>query len=193
MTNFSRPRTRNPNALSPDPNARALKEEEIGHSPIFSPRFDGPFEPNPTVAEGRTPLDGPAAPAELNMSGSRLVSVTLNCLDLERQRAWYERMFGMKVIQSYHRGGVLYEYLMGFEDNRGAGLALAKEPRPPGYNNHGRLGFDVPNAKGLAEFLYSQGALMREAIKGYVYFVIDPEGNAIEFFTIPRMENDKAE
>jgi catechol 2,3-dioxygenase-like lactoylglutathione lyase family enzyme len=170
-----------------DPGARPLREEEIGHSPIFSPRIDGPFAPNPTVAQGRTPRNPRTPPDSLRLAESDLVSVTLNCLDLERQRAWYERMFGMTVIQSFHRDGVLYEYLLSHPGGRaGAALALAKEPRPPGYNNNGRLGFDVPDAQGLAEFLAAQGALLRVAIRGRVYFVIDPEGNPVEFFTLRR-------
>ena len=90
---------------APDPDARALKPEEIGHSPIFSPRFDGPFEPNPSVAQGRSPHDHPGAPAALQLSQSRLVVATLNVLDLEGMRAWYEKMLGMQVQQSFHRHG----------------------------------------------------------------------------------------
>jgi catechol 2,3-dioxygenase-like lactoylglutathione lyase family enzyme len=182
------PRTPNPDAYKTDPKARVLPPGDIGHSPIFSPRFDGPYDPNPTVAEGRTPLNGPSAPPSLNLSEASIPVVTINVLDMEAQRAWYEKMLGMKVLKTYHRNGVLYEYLMGYSHNRGAKLALAKEPRPAGYNNNGRLGFDVPNTKELAAFLYSQGALMREGINGRVYFVIDPEGNPIEFFTLPKAD-----
>lgn len=187
------PRNTNPDAYKADPNAKVLAPEDIGHSPIFSPRFDGPYDANPTVAEGRSPLNGPAAPASLNLAEASIPVVTLNVLDMEAQRAWYEKMLGMKVIRTYHRKGVLYEYLMGYEHGRGARLALAKEPRPAGYNNNGRLGFNVPNTKGLAEFLQSQGALLREGIAGRVYFVIDPEGNPIEFFTLPSPAPPKAD
>ncbi len=168
-----------------DPNAKVRRPEEIGGNPVFTPPFKGPWAPNPTVPEGRNPPDYQPSPAALNMSESMISAVTLNCLDLEAQRAWYERVFGMKVLKTFHRDGDLFEYLMGYEHGRGARLALAKAMRPVGYNDFTRLNFNVPDKKGLYEFLLEHGAMMRNVYNGRVYMLIDPEGNAIEFYTIP--------
>jgi len=182
------PRNINPDARKPDPDAKVLAPGDFPHSPVFSPRFDGPYEKSTAPSQGRSPVNGALPPASLRLSQSRIAAVTVNVIDMEAQRAWYERIFGMKVITTFHRHGVLYEYLMGWPDGPPGGprLALTKDQRPPGYNNYGRLGIDVPDVKGFAEFLYSQGVLMREAQPGRVYFIVDPEGNSIELFSLPK-------
>ena len=41
----------------------------------------------------------------------------------------------------------------------------------------------VPNAKGLADWLKTQGVESREVIANVAYFIRDPEGNPVELYT----------
>ena len=69
---------------------------------------------------------------------------------------------------------------MGYGDGpNGAILALLLSPqRPPGPNAMGRVILAVPNAKGLADWLKTQGVENREVIPNAAYFIRDPEGKA---------------
>lgn len=109
----------------------------------------------------------------------------LNVTDLEAQRAWYQDKLGMRVINTISRQGKPHEYVMGY-DPRGAIVALLEAPqRPAGPNRMSRVILQVPDAKGLAEFLKGQGVENREVVPGVAYFIADPEGNPIELYTPP--------
>jgi len=58
--------------------------------------------------------------------------------------------------------------------------------RPTGPNGFGRIILAVPDAKGLAEWLKTQGVENREVIANVAYVIRDPEGNAIELYTAPK-------
>ncbi len=110
-----------------------------------------------------------------------------NVMDLEAQKAWYEAKLGMKVARTYNRDGKVYEYIMGFEGSPdgAAILALLASPqRKPGPSAAGRLILRVPDSKGLADWLATQGVTSRMVAPG-AYFIADPEGNPIELYTPP--------
>jgi catechol-2,3-dioxygenase len=66
-------------------------------------------------------------------------------------------------------------------------VALLKSAqRQPGPNAMGRIILGVPNAKGLADWLKTQGVEARTVIANVAYFIVDPEGNAIELYTPPK-------
>ena len=66
-------------------------------------------------------------------------------------------------------------------------LALLASPtRPEGPNPFSRIILNVPDAKGLADHLKTQGIASREVIPNVAYFLDDPEGNAVELFTPPK-------
>jgi catechol-2,3-dioxygenase len=111
----------------------------------------------------------------------------LNVLDLEGQKAWYMAKLGMTVANTMKRGDKPFEYIMGFGDGDGRAIIalLASPQRPAGPNAYGRIILDVPNAKGLADWLKTQGVENREVIPNVAYFIKDPEGNAIELYTAP--------
>jgi catechol 2,3-dioxygenase-like lactoylglutathione lyase family enzyme len=109
----------------------------------------------------------------------------LNVRDLEAQKAWYLEKLGMRLVNTYERDGKPFEYIVGY-DGSGAILALLASPnRPAGPNLMGRLILQVPDAKGLADHLKTQGVANREVIPNVAYFIQDPEGNAIELYTAP--------
>jgi catechol 2,3-dioxygenase-like lactoylglutathione lyase family enzyme len=95
---------------------------------------------------------------------------------------------GMTVTDTIKRQDKPYEYIMGFGDGADrAIIALLLSPqRPAGPNAMGRIILDVPNAKGLADWLKTQGVDNREVIPNAAYFIRDPEGNAIELYTAPK-------
>ena len=110
-----------------------------------------------------------------------------NVMDLEAEKTWYEAKLGMKLVRTYDRQGKAYEYIMGFEGAQPgeAILALLASPnRKPGPSTAGRLILRVPDSKGLADWLATQGVTSRMVAPG-AYFLADPEGNPIELYTPP--------
>jgi catechol 2,3-dioxygenase-like lactoylglutathione lyase family enzyme len=106
--------------------------------------------------------------------------------DLEAQKAWYMDKLGMTVRDTMKRGDKPFEYIMSFGNTGGAIMALAQSAqRPPGLNAFSRVILAVPNAKGLAEWLKTQGVENREVIPNVAYFIRDPEGNPVELYTPP--------
>jgi len=136
------------------------------------------------LAAGTARADGPPA----NLKPAKVDGAGLNVMDLEAQKAWYEAKLGMTLLNTIQREGKPYEYLMGYGGGPEAAIiALLKSPtRQPGPNAMGRIILGVPNAKGLADWLATQGVPNRQVIANVAYFIADPEGNAIELYTAPK-------
>jgi catechol-2,3-dioxygenase len=135
------------------------------------------------LSAGAALAEGPPA----NLKPAHVAGAGLNVLDLEGQKAWYMAKLGMVLVNTMKRGDKPFEYLMGFGDGDGRAIIalLASPQRPAGPNAYGRIILDVPNAKGLADWLKTQGVANREVIPGAAYFIQDPEGNNIELYTAP--------
>ncbi len=128
--------------------------------------------------------DGPPA----NLKPSKVDGAGLNVMDLEAQKAWFSTRLGMNLINTIKApDGSPREYIMGYGGGPDAAIvALLKSPqRQPGPNAMGRIILGVPNAKGLADWLKTQGVDSRQVIPNVAYFVADPEGNTIELYTAP--------
>ncbi|HEV7385717.1 MAG TPA: VOC family protein [Phenylobacterium sp.] len=129
-------------------------------------------------------------PAELKPA--HVAGPGLYVTDLEAQKAWYMDKLGMSVTNTIQREGKPFEYIMGFGDRAGSDgaaaaiLVLAKSAqRPAGPNAFSRVILAVPNARGLADWLKTQGVESREAVPNVAYFIRDPEGNPVELYTPP--------
>ena len=109
----------------------------------------------------------------------------INVADLEGQKTWYEAKLGMRVISAIRRDGEIFEYIMGYRGGPGAAIVVLMQSasRPRGPNGFSRLILTVPDAKGLAGFLTTQGVANREVVPDVAYFITDPEGNPIELYT----------
>jgi catechol-2,3-dioxygenase len=110
-------------------------------------------------------------------------------MDLEGQRAWYMAKLGMTVTNTIKApDGSPREYLMGYGEGPTAAIValLKSAQRQPGPNAMGRLILLAPDAKGLADWLKTQGVDSRQVIAGVAYFITDPEGNAVELYTPPK-------
>ena len=136
------------------------------------------------LSAGAAFADGPPA----NLKPDKVDGAGLNVMDLEAQKAWYSAKLGMTLINTIKAAdGSPREYLMGYGGGPDAAIvALLKSPqRQPGPNAMGRIILGVPNAKGLADWLKTQGVDNRQVIPNVAYFIADPEGNAIELYTPP--------
>ena len=126
--------------------------------------------------------DGPPA----NLRPAKVLGAGLNVIDLEGQRAWYAAKLGMTLLgTSKSTDGSPYGYMMGYVV--GPDMAMvnllkwpAGQPQP---NAMGRIILGVPNAKGLADWLKTQGVDNRQMAANVSYSITDPEGNAIVLYT----------
>lgn len=134
-------------------------------------------------AAGAASAGGPPA----GLKPAHVAGPGLYVSDLEAQRAWYADKLGLSVRDTIQRGGAPYEYVMGYDDGpSGAIVALARSTtRPAGPNAFSRVILATPNAKGLADWLKTQGVEGREVIPNVAYFIRDPEGNSVELYTAP--------
>lgn len=113
----------------------------------------------------------------------------LNVRDLEAMKTWYMTKLGMSVLFTVPRNGKVYEYIMRLDDGPGrAVIALVQSNRAPGPNTFSRVILEVPDARGLAAFLETQGVKSREVVPNVAYFIQDPEGNPIELYTPAKRE-----
>lgn len=137
----------------------------------------------PAFAQGPGPLPDAIKPSGLN-------GAALNVIDLEKERAFYEQAFGMKVAGRIPETGELREYLMNWSGVRTDRpliiLNKVAGPRQPGQDAAGRLVIGAPNAAALARRAESVGGKVRGQVReGTFNFVTDPEGNLIELYQAP--------
>lgn len=125
-----------------------------------------------------------------DLKPSRIAGTGITVADLEKQKAFYTDVLGMKLIRTYARDGAPFEYIMAIPSSQGEGavLALLKGVREPGATTYGRLILIVPDADKLATALTAQGIPARKVAEG-AYFFSDPEGNAVEAFQPPKIVN----
>jgi hypothetical protein len=123
--------------------------------------------------------DGPPP----NLKPARVVGTELNVMDLEGEKAWYADKLGMTLARTNKAAdGSPLEYIMGSDTTV---VALLKWPADqPRLNAKGRIILGVPNAKGLADWLKTQGVDNHEIVANVSYSITDPEGNAIVLLSL---------
>ena len=128
----------------------------------------------------------PPMPAAIAPTG--LDGVALNVVDLEKERAFYEQAFGLKIAARFPATGDVREWIMNWT-GKGADkpvLVLNKVagPRQAGQDAAGRLIIATPNAAEIARRVVAAGGKVRggQIRDGQINFGIDPEGNLIEIF-----------
>jgi len=137
-----------------------------------------------SLSTGAAFAEGPPA----NLAPHKVDGAGLNVMNLEAQKTWYADKLGMKLINTIKApDGSPREYIMGYGAGPDAAIValLKSAARQPGPNAMGRIILGVPNAKGLADWLKTQGVDNRQVIANVAYFITDPEGNAIELYTPP--------
>ena len=133
-----------------------------------------------------TPLawcaDGPPA----NLKPAKVQGAGLNIIDMEGQKAWYAAKLGMTIIATgKYPDGSPYEYMMGYPLGPDTVIIrLRKWPAgQPQPNAMGRIILGVPNAKGLTDWLRTQGVDSVQVLANVSYSITDPEGNVIELYS----------
>jgi predicted enzyme related to lactoylglutathione lyase len=135
------------------------------------------------TAPAHAQAPGPLADA---IKPTGLSGFALNVVDLDKERAFYETVFGLKVATRVPATGDLREYLMSFTGQRVDRplLILTKTAaRQPGQDNYGRVVFGAPDAAALAKRAVAAGGKAPNPIReGATNMILDPEGNRIELF-----------
>jgi predicted enzyme related to lactoylglutathione lyase len=142
------------------------------------------------AAAAQTPASAPAPPLPpmpAAIAPTGLEGVALNVVDLEKERAFYEQAFGLKVAARFPATGEVREWIMNWSgkntDKPVLVLNKTAGPRPAGQDNFGRLIIATPNAAEIARRVVAAGGKARGQIRDKALnFGIDPEGNLIELF-----------
>ena len=118
----------------------------------------------------------------------RVAGPGLYVRDLTAERDWFVAKLGMQVTGQVPAKGPPGEYILSYGGGADAPVLVLQrsEKRPAGDNLFSRVILRVPDAKGLAAWLKTQGVESREAVVDVAYFVRDPEGNPVELYTPPR-------
>ncbi len=127
--------------------------------------------------------DAASPPVALTPRG--VAAAVIYVADLDAEKAWYMQKLGMTVTGSAPPNTEKpFEWFLGYGKGPGAVIVLAKSSkRPAGDNLYSRSVLLVPDAKGLAAWLKTQGVDSREAVPGVAYMIQDPEKNTVELYS----------
>lgn len=136
-------------------------------------------------------LAGSAAAADLppltdEQRPIRMSGVGLAVSDLERSRAFYEKVLGFKVAARVPAQGPAVEYLMGLTGNvRGDTLIVLRQGQvAPGATAFGRVIVVAPSGRGLAERAAAAGYPPARVVDG-TNIIRDPDGYVVELYQRP--------
>lgn len=120
-----------------------------------------------------------------NLKPATVQGAGLNAVDLESQKAWYAAKLGMTVVSAIKAvDGSPREYILGAGAD-GTIVTLRKwptgQPRP---NATSRIILNVPDARGLVDWLKTQGVDNSAIVANVSYSIVDPEGNEIVLMTV---------
>ena len=116
----------------------------------------------------------------------RLSGISLNVVDIEKEKDFYTNVLGMQVVQRIPSQGRLREYLLAFGATAkdGPTLSLTKiDKADPKAGDFGHLVFDVPNGEALARRAAAAGYPPRRIVEGS-NTLTDPEGHRVELFQV---------
>lgn len=116
----------------------------------------------------------------------RTSGIGLNVSDLERSKAFYTEVLGMKVDARVPAQGKAVEYLLGMTGNVRADtlVVLRQGEVKPGATGFGRIVLVVPNGRRMAERVAAAGYPVPKIVDG-TNMVSDPDGYRIELYQRP--------
>lgn len=138
------------------------------------------------VAMSAYAADAPPMPEVIRPA--RISGVGLNVVDIEKERAFYEQVLGLKVATRVPAQGPAREYLMSLSGDRtsGALVVLTKvDKASAGAGDFGRVILSVPNAAEIARRAVAAGYPQGEIRDGRTNMISDPEGHRIELYQAP--------
>jgi catechol-2,3-dioxygenase len=123
----------------------------------------------------------PSKPLPPNLKPNRIRASGINVTDLDRERAYYVNILGMREIRRPNAN----EIVLGYGAGDQATLVLNKAAKREGQTSYGRLILDVSNPEALAEHLQSLGYAVRKVgtPADRAFFTQDPEGYSVEIYT----------
>jgi len=116
----------------------------------------------------------------------RISGLGIRVSNLERSRAFYTEVLGLKVGARVPAKGKAVEYLLGMTGNvREDTLIVIREGEVnPGAAEFGNIVIVVPNARAMAERVAAAGYPPEKIVDG-TNFVRDPDGYRIELYQRP--------
>lgn len=127
-------------------------------------------------------------PPELDprIAPQRVAGAALNVVDIERSRAFYMNVLGLKQVARVPALGPVHEYLLSAGGSLDEGLIILTkvEAQTPEANGFGRLVLVVPDAAALARRSGAAG-YVTNAGPGGTQFLRDPDGFLVELFQMP--------
>lgn len=116
----------------------------------------------------------------------RASGVGLKVSDLERSKAFYTEVLGLKVDARVPTQGKAVEYLLGMTGNLQADtlIVLRQGEVKPGATSFGRIVLVVPNGRKMAERVAAAGYPPARIVDG-TNLVSDPDGYRIELYQRP--------
>lgn len=117
----------------------------------------------------------------------RVSGLGIRVSDLERSKAFYTEVLGMKVGARVPAQGEAVEYLLGLTGNiRQDTLVVIRQGEiVPGATEFGNIVIVVPDGRKMAERVMAAGYGMARPIKDGTNFVRDPDGYMIELYQRP--------
>jgi catechol 2,3-dioxygenase-like lactoylglutathione lyase family enzyme len=137
----------------------------------------------PAVAQG--PVTQPAlADAERPI---RISGLGIRVSELERSKAFYTEVLGLKVGARVPAQGEAHEYLLGMTGDIRADtlIVIRKGEVKPDASEFGNIVLVVPNGRAMAERVVAAGYQTARPIVDGTNFVRDPDGYMIELYQRP--------
>lgn len=116
----------------------------------------------------------------------RVSGLGLKVSDLERSKAFYTDVLGLKVGARVPAQGEAVEYLLGLSGDIRADtlIVIRKGEVKPGATEFGNIVIVVPNGRAMAERVAAAGYAPAKIVDG-TNFVKDPDGYMIELYQRP--------
>lgn len=126
-------------------------------------------------------------PLAADLRPTKASGVGLNVNDLERSKAFYAEVLGLKVAARVPAQGPAFEYLMGLTgDIEADSLVVLTRLKPePGATSFGRVILVAPDARKLAERAAAAGYPPVKIVDG-TNMIKDPDGYLIELYQRPK-------
>ena len=135
----------------------------------------------------------PLPPLSADLRPLKTSGVGLNVADLERSKAFYTDVLGLKVAARVPAQGPAFEYLLGLTGDINADtlVVLTRKQPQPGATSFGRVIVVAPDGRKLAERAAAAGFPPDKIVDG-TNILKDPDGYAIEVYQRPKPKAEAA-
>lgn len=141
------------------------------------------------VAYAQTPGSAPGVTPALSDADRpiRISGLGIRVSDLERSKAFYTDVLGLKVGARVPAQGEAHEYLLGMTGDIRADnlIVIRKGDVKPGATEFGSITLVVPNGRAMAERAVAAGFQTARPIVEGTNFIKDPDGYTIELYQRP--------